>query len=252
MSMGNNDQEIPTRSSVSSPRGGPNVLRNAWTTIRRGGAEFVIAGIDDRMTGKDDLDRTLAGRPERVPTVLMSHYPDFFEAAASRGVDLVLSGHTHGGQIAVPFIARRASLSRLARQTAAGLHVKDECRLYVNAGLGTTGPPLRVGVAPEIAVFVLRRGVSRLERRRRGFEFLGGVPAPRSSLRDCSPRYSLRSAPWNGWSKRCRKPGARRYSLALGSVNRREQSVSSITCGQPHDDFAAVITSALSRVRLIW
>jgi len=117
----------------------------------------VVAGLDDWSTDRDDIDRALAERPAGAPTVLLSHYPDFFDEAARRNVDLVLSGHTHGGQIGLPFAARRVTLSRLARQHAPGLHERGRSRLYVHAGLGTTGPPIRVGVAPEIAVFVLRR-----------------------------------------------------------------------------------------------
>jgi len=157
VSMGNHDQWDPDELQRLIEARGSRVLRNSWTLVRRGGAELVVAGIDDRISGKADLERTLAGRPERTPTLLLAHDPDFFPEASRRNVHLVLSGHTHGGQIAVPFIARRASLSRLARQTAAGLHVQNGSRLYVNAGLGTTGPPVRVGVAPEISVLVLRR-----------------------------------------------------------------------------------------------
>ena len=156
VSMGNHDQWAPDELVRHIEARGPVVLRNRSQVIRRGTASLVVAGIDDRMTGKDDLDATLADRPRHAPTVLLSHYPDFFEDAAARGVDLVLSGHTHGGQIAVPFMARRASLSALARQARHGLHVRGASRLYVNAGLGTTGPPFRLGIAPEIAVFVLR------------------------------------------------------------------------------------------------
>jgi predicted MPP superfamily phosphohydrolase len=157
VSMGNHDQWNPDALVALIEARGSVVLRNASTVVRRGGAELVVAGIDDRMSGRADLERTLDGRPGHAPTVLLSHYPDFFDEAARRGVELVLSGHTHGGQIAVPFFARQVSLSRLARQHAAGLHLSGASRLYVNAGLGTTGPPVRLGVAPEISVFVLRR-----------------------------------------------------------------------------------------------
>jgi predicted MPP superfamily phosphohydrolase len=156
VSLGNHDQWDPDHLTRLIEARGPRVLRNAWTSIRRGGAELIVAGVDDRMTGRDDIELTLAARPPRAPTVLLSHYPEFFAEAASRRVDLVLSGHTHGGQIAVPFMARRASLSTLARQMRHGLHVRDTSRLYVHAGLGTTGPPFRLGVPPEIAVLVLR------------------------------------------------------------------------------------------------
>jgi predicted MPP superfamily phosphohydrolase len=157
VSLGNHDQSDPETLSRLIEERGAVVLRNASRTVRRGNAELVVAGVDDRMTGKDDLDLTLEGQKAGAPTVLLAHYPEFFDEAARRGVELVLSGHTHGGQIALPFAARRASLSRLAKQAAAGLHVRGRSRLYVNTGLGTTGPPVRLGVAPEIAMLVLRR-----------------------------------------------------------------------------------------------
>jgi predicted MPP superfamily phosphohydrolase len=156
VSMGNHDQWDPERFCRLIEAKGPSVLRNEHRIVRRGAAELVVAGLDDWSTDRDDIDRALAERPSGAPTVLLSHYPEFFEEAARRDVDLVLSGHTHGGQIGVPFAARRMSLSRLARQHAPGLHQRGRTRLYVHAGLGTTGPPLRLGVPPEIAVFVLR------------------------------------------------------------------------------------------------
>jgi predicted MPP superfamily phosphohydrolase len=156
VSLGNHDQWDPDHLTRLIEAAGPRVLRNAWTSIRRGGAELIVAGVDDRMSGRDDIELTLAARPPRTPTVLLSHYPDFFPEAAKRRVDLVLAGHTHGGQVAVPFLARRASLSTIARQMRHGLHVRETSRLYVHAGLGTTGPPFRLGIPPEIAVLVLR------------------------------------------------------------------------------------------------
>jgi predicted MPP superfamily phosphohydrolase len=155
--LGNHDQWAPDKLTGLLRDRGARVLRNQSEELRRGGAGLCVAGIDDPMFGKADLDVTLAGGRPGVPTILLSHYPDFFDEAAKRGVALVLSGHTHGGQIAVPFWPRRLSLSTLARQHAHGVHVRGKSRLYVNAGLGTTGPPMRIGVAPEIAVLVLRR-----------------------------------------------------------------------------------------------
>lgn len=157
VSMGNHDQWDPETFCRVIESKGPSVLRNEHRVVRRGSAELVVAGLDDWSTDRDDIDRTLAERPEGAPTVLLSHYPEFFEEAARRDVDLVLSGHTHGGQIGVPFSAGRFTLSKFARQRAHGLHERGRSRLYVHAGLGTTGPPMRLGVAPEIAVFVLRR-----------------------------------------------------------------------------------------------
>ncbi len=151
--LGNHDQWDAEGLAAAIARRGPVVLANEWRSVRRAGAELVVAGIDDRFTAKADLDRTLAGRSLDAPTLLLSHYPDFFEEAARRGVALVLSGHTHGGQIG---FGDRLNLATLSRQRPRGLVRSGPSALYVNAGLGTTGPPLRLGIPPEIAVLVLR------------------------------------------------------------------------------------------------
>jgi predicted MPP superfamily phosphohydrolase len=134
---------------------GAIVLQNAWRRIERNGSTLVLAGLGDRYTQRDDMARTLADRPGGAPTVLLAHYPQSFEQALPHGVELVLSGHTHGGQFGVPFFADHANLAALFRQRGRGLVRKGKSQLYVNAGLGTTGPPMRLGVLPEIALLVL-------------------------------------------------------------------------------------------------
>jgi predicted MPP superfamily phosphohydrolase len=156
--LGNHDQWEPERFVRLIEAEGVRVLRNQWVTVERDGACLVVAGLDDhRFTQRDDLGLALRGRPDGVTTILLSHYPTFFEAAAARGVDLVLSGHTHNGQIGLPFFGDRWNFARLTGQATRGLFKKDRTQLYVSAGLGTSGPPLRLGVLPEIAVFTLRR-----------------------------------------------------------------------------------------------
>jgi len=156
VSMGNHDQWNNDALTEAIERRGPKVLRNAWVLIERDGAQLVVAGLDDAYTEKNDLERTLADRPPGVPTVLLAHYPDFFRAAAERGVALVLSGHTHGGQFGIPFFAERWNLARALGQAGRGVTREAGSTLYVGAGLGTTGPPMRLGVAPEIALLVLK------------------------------------------------------------------------------------------------
>jgi predicted MPP superfamily phosphohydrolase len=136
---------------------GARVLRNEGVTIDRGAtARFHLAAIDDTWTKRANLDRALEGRVEGMPTVLLAHDPDRFPQAAKRGVDLVLSGHTHGGQIAVPFFARHVNASKLAHHFHLGLYREGDAFLYVHPGLGTTGPPIRLGVAPAVVVLRLR------------------------------------------------------------------------------------------------
>jgi uncharacterized protein len=154
--LGNHDQWDDRRLAAAIEARGARVLKNEWIAVRRNEASLVVAGVDDPYSKQDDLERTLAGRPGGVPTVLLAHYPDFFEQAAGRGVELTLSGHTHGGQIGLPLVGERYNIGGLLGQRRRGLHGSGASLLYVNAGLGTTGPPLRLGIAPEIALLVLR------------------------------------------------------------------------------------------------
>jgi predicted MPP superfamily phosphohydrolase len=89
--------------------------------------------------------------------VLLAHDPAVFPEAAARGVDLTLSGHTHGGQLGVPFFQRRWNLARVITRFTTDLYREGRSLLYVNRGLGTTGVPIRMLVSPEIAVLTLRR-----------------------------------------------------------------------------------------------
>jgi predicted MPP superfamily phosphohydrolase len=138
-------------------RHGMKVLRNSGVTITRGEARLHVAGVDDTWTGRHDVTRSLRGRPAGVPTVLLAHDPDLFVEAAAHGVELTLSGHTHGGQIAVPGATEQLNLARLMTRFTAGLFRSNASTLYVSRGLGTTGPPVRLGARPEIAVLELRR-----------------------------------------------------------------------------------------------
>ena len=157
VSMGNHDYfgEGEPLISLMNARGA-RVLRNEGKVISRDGARFYLAGIDDTWTRRDDMGKALADRPAGVPTVLLAHDPERFRQAAERGVELTLSGHTHGGQIAFPFLYRWISLSHIAHHFHIGLYEKGDARLYVHPGLGTTGPPMRLGIAPAVVILKLR------------------------------------------------------------------------------------------------
>jgi len=132
---------------------GVHTLRNERTTITRGTASFDLAGVTD-VSGRShddapDFDRALAGRAE-APVVLMAHQPVQVSESARRGVDLQLSGHTHGGQL-YPFHHVVAA----AQPSLAGLTKVDDTYLYVTRGAGFWGPPVRVGAPPDIALIDL-------------------------------------------------------------------------------------------------
>lgn len=157
VSMGNHDyfgegEPLVTRIIENGAR----VLRNEGLEVERHGARLFLAAVDDTWTRRANLERALEARPEGMPTVLLAHDPDRFPQYVKRGVDLVLAGHTHGGQIAVPFLARHVNASKLAHHYHLGVYREGKATLYVHPGLGTTGPPIRLGVAPAIVVLTLR------------------------------------------------------------------------------------------------
>jgi predicted MPP superfamily phosphohydrolase len=90
--------------------------------------------------------------------VMLAHDPALFAQAAAHDVSLVLSGHTHGGQLAFPLAPRRWNLARLMSPFTVGVYRIGGSTLYVNRGLGTTGPPVRIGAPPEIALITLVPG----------------------------------------------------------------------------------------------
>ena len=157
VSMGNHDYfgEGEPLVSLLGARGA-RVLRNEGVVLARGDAKLYLAGIDDTWTKRDDIARALRDRPNGAPVVLLAHDPGRFPHAAEHGVDLTLSGHTHGGQIAVPFFFRRLSLSHLAHKFHIGIYKLGRSTLYVHPGLGTTGPPMRLGIAPAVVMITLR------------------------------------------------------------------------------------------------
>lgn len=156
--MGNHDYFGEGEPLISLIRSrGPLVLRNEGVVIERNDKRLYLAAIDDTWTKRADLDLALKEQPASVPTILLAHDPDRFPQIAKRNVDIVLSGHTHGGQIAVPFLARWINASKLAHHFHIGLYKEGDATLYVHPGLGTTGPPIRLGVAPAVVVHTLRR-----------------------------------------------------------------------------------------------
>ena len=158
---GNHEYFVDTRAWLRHlPTLGVTVLRNERVEVTRAGAAFDLAGIDDRTAADSglpghgaDLDAALDGRDESRPVVLLAHQPVQVAQARAAGVDLQLSGHTHGGQL-WPFDA--AVL--LDQPVVEGLSRQGGTQLYVTAGAGYWGPPMRVGARPEVTVIELVAG----------------------------------------------------------------------------------------------
>ena len=133
------------------PTLGIRVLRNERVEVEHQGATLDIAGVDDWTAHHfgpkhgADLDSALQGRNTNRPLILLAHQPRQFADAARRGVDLQLSGHTHGGQI-FPF----NFIVDAVEPHLLGLHQKENSMLYVSKGTGYWGPPMRLFIPAEI------------------------------------------------------------------------------------------------------
>lgn len=142
---------------------GVRVLCNESERIERGSSYIRLAGVDDLMVKRDDLWKALENTSWGETRILLSHNPAIIREAARAGVDLVLSGHTHGGQINWRLLTGRKDrktarwLRRPSRRLMRGHAQLGSTQLYVNRGLGTVVVPLRYGCPPEITLLEVVR-----------------------------------------------------------------------------------------------
>ncbi|MDZ4819633.1 MAG: metallophosphoesterase [Planctomycetota bacterium] len=131
------------------------LLVNGGEWIRKESARIRIAGVDDLWTGRQNLPAALwTSRPDDV-CILMSHNPDYAETLTDPRVKLILSGHTHGGQVVFPFIGAPRVPSNYGQKYLRGLVQAPATQVYVSRGVGTVTPPLRFCSPPEISVLRL-------------------------------------------------------------------------------------------------
>lgn len=137
------------------------LLRDEWELVRVGDAEFSMVGIEDTGQGWTEresetpvLQRLASELPSDLPSVLLAHRPSYFGQAARLGFSVVLSGHTHGGQVALP-LAHQYNPSRLISHRTRGVFEAEGSTLYVTRGLGMAGLPLRINCPREIALLQL-------------------------------------------------------------------------------------------------
>ena len=162
--MGNHDVLVgkdAVMEAMFSP--GVTVLDNDHVPIERDGARWWLAGVDDPLVGKPEPESAI---PDSIrhqlgePVVLMCHCPDYADALihqpAGRAVHLMLSGHTHGGQVKLPFLTR-LKLPILGQKYVEGHFTVGSMQLYVSRGIGTVGIPFRLACPPEITLMTLRR-----------------------------------------------------------------------------------------------
>jgi predicted MPP superfamily phosphohydrolase len=134
---------------------GITMLINEGFRVEARDASFWLCGVDDHMVGKTDLTKALKGSYPDEMKLLLAHNPIIFRQATRYGVDLTLSGHTHGGQVKVRDPEKRL-LPR--RRLSSGLHERKDSQIYITRGIGTVVLPIRYQCPPEISLLELRSG----------------------------------------------------------------------------------------------
>lgn len=130
-------------------------LTNQSVILRRNGAELALAGIDDHMMGRPNIAQAMSAVKSDLPTILLSHNADAILNLSDPRVKLILSGHTHGGQISIPFYGPPYLPGHYQAPYYAGLYQTPTSQIYVSRGIGTIFPPLRFNAPPELTILEL-------------------------------------------------------------------------------------------------
>lgn len=159
--LGNHDYWTdPTRVRAALAGAGVRELTNHFVTITRGSDRLHIAGLDDAWEGDPQVERVAAALPAGGVAILLAHEPDVADRSAKTGrFALQLSGHTHGGQVVLPFIGPPV-LPYLGHKYPCGLYRVDGLLQYTNRGVGMAGLEVRFNCRPEVTVFILEPGES--------------------------------------------------------------------------------------------
>jgi predicted MPP superfamily phosphohydrolase len=154
--LGNHDHwEGAPASRLSLDEAGIARVDNTGRWIERQGARLRICGVGDLWTDLQDLRSALGDATVDDAVILLSHNPDFAERFRDRRVGLMLSGHTHGGQVVVPGFGAPIVPSRYGQKYLGGLVQGPACQVFVSRGVGTVTPPVRLFCRPEVVLLTL-------------------------------------------------------------------------------------------------
>ena len=135
---------------------GARVLANGCSFVQRGADRLWIVGVDDPVTQRDRLELALRGVHDRSPRLLLAHSPHPFQQAAIHGVSLMLAGHTHGGQVRLPFLgAPFVPAMGFFPRYDYGRYASGSTTMIVSGGLGESGLPVRFNMRPEVSLITL-------------------------------------------------------------------------------------------------
>ena len=156
--LGNHDALIGSKEVTNAlTSNGITVLKDNSMPIEKDGARLWLAGVADALVWPGaNLQAAIpaARRRETEPLTLMAHEPDYADQVVGSGVDLILSGHTHGGQVRIPFMPLM-DLPPMGEKYIEGLFAIGDLQLFVTRGIGTVGVPFRFRCPPEIALITL-------------------------------------------------------------------------------------------------
>ena len=156
--LGNHDFQVDADEITRALRAQRiRVLRNSHFALRARASTLWVLGVDDLWWRADDLAAALRSVPARDPKILLCHNPVGIRQAAEHGIDLVLSGHTHGGQVRLPVVGSVYGRSKLGERFVEGWNRLNGTQIYVSRGIGKVLLPVRLGCPPEIACLRLRR-----------------------------------------------------------------------------------------------
>ena len=153
--LGNHDHWTDAELVTHMLRGeGVNVLINEGFRFSNGEGDMWICGVDDHMAGKTDVPAALKGSYADETKLMLAHNPAILRQAVRYGVDLMLSGHTHGGQVKIREREKRLMANR---RLSSGLHRRKDTQIYITRGIGTVVLPVRYQCPPEISLIELRK-----------------------------------------------------------------------------------------------
>lgn len=154
--LGNHDRGTDgKRVRQALDREGITVLENRAVEVRGAAAPLWVAGLADAARRRPSLDATLRAVPPHAAVLLLAHRPDVFPRVPAR-VALTLAGHTHGGQVNLPWLRARVIPSRYGDRYDRGHKVEGGRHLFVSSGIGTSSIPLRLGRPPEVVILELQ------------------------------------------------------------------------------------------------
>jgi predicted MPP superfamily phosphohydrolase len=146
----------PDLAEVIIENAGMVVLRNEAVPLSTQGKGLWLVGTDELWFHFDDLPKALSKVPKGAKTILLSHSPDIAHEAAYMSIDLVLSGHTHGGQFSLPVIGA-LMVPNEHTELVAGLYQIGGTRVYISKGVGAVTPPGRLFTRPDITLIILEK-----------------------------------------------------------------------------------------------